>query len=77
MNAHISTRIFDWGDMVALANDGQHPPATTYEFSNGRKFTRVRQPLQDPPEADGPNAETLTQDPYPCPTQHPNQPQRP
>ncbi|MBF0146379.1 MAG: hypothetical protein HQL84_09945 [Magnetococcales bacterium] len=45
MSTNVTTRIVDWGDMVALAEDGHTPPATAYEFSNGRKFSqRQRSP---------------------------------
>lgn len=53
MNQNRSPQIFDWGDMVALADDGHYPPITTYEFSNGRKFTRITQPAKTVTIVDG------------------------
>ena len=54
MSQNTSMRVFDWGDMVTLADDGHCPPMTTYEFSNGRKFTRATQPAQTVLPTDGP-----------------------
>ncbi|MBF0131806.1 MAG: hypothetical protein HQL75_04360 [Magnetococcales bacterium] len=54
MSQNTSMRVFDWGDMVTLADDGHYPPMTTYEFSNGRKFTCVTQPAQTVLSTDGP-----------------------
>lgn len=48
MTQTTQTRIYDWADIVAMAEDGQRPPATTYQFSNGRKFTRMPQPSPEP-----------------------------
>ncbi|MBF0423692.1 MAG: hypothetical protein HQL73_11945 [Magnetococcales bacterium] len=53
MTANATTRIYDWREMVALAEDGTRSPSVTYRFSNGRQFHRHPTPATPDLENDG------------------------